>query len=93
MPYLSRERRLELLSGSTPETSGDLNYLICNLIEDFVIDKGISYAVMAEAISGATEAVAEFRRRIVSPYEDLKLEENGEVFDRLVAELKTFKAN
>lgn len=80
MPYIAQEARTELHAGDAPITAGELNYLITQLIDDFL--NNIPYAGYAACndVIGALEACKlEFYRRFVAPYEDKKIESNGDV--------------
>lgn len=85
-------RRLNGLSND--ELAGDLNYIFFRLsimLSTSDVQKGISNASISSVpidlgyarlatISGAlSEAQAEFRRRIIAPYEDEKIQESGDV--------------
>lgn len=85
MPYTKQKDRNDidveierLLSFIT--SKGDLNYTICELVGRLILNsEKISYTTMSEWIDGVHDAEAELRRRILEPYEDLKIEQNGDV--------------
>lgn len=61
------------------QSPGELNYAITMLIHEHLHTKGKNYDTLNEIV-GALECVkAEFLRRVVAPYEDIKLKENGDV--------------
>lgn len=63
---------------------GELNYFICRILARLLLAYGSKYCVMQD-ILGLLDAVrSEYYRRIVSPYEDWKIEENGDVFNEFV---------
>ena len=84
MPYITQERRAALAhtltpKPDTPKNAGELNYVITMLLLQYWREHGRYQAI--NDISGAcTEALAEFRRRIVPKYEDQKIRENGDVY-------------
>ena len=81
MPYLSdAERRAALEPTEIPKTTGELNFAVSRLMARYVEEKGVSYGSISEALSGCHEAEEEFRRRILIPYEETKIESNGDVF-------------
>jgi hypothetical protein len=84
MPYILMEDRPDLASivDSFPELSdGELNYVFTLLAHRCVEARGLRY-VNLNAIVGVFEsAKAEFQRRIVAPYENRKIRENGCVSD------------
>jgi hypothetical protein len=84
MPYIEKYKRLPidrilkelvLLINS----KGDLNYTICELIGQLILNTKISYTQISEWIDTLPDAEAELRRRLLDPYEDLKINENGDV--------------
>lgn len=84
MPYISKERRLELVSRD-PEykfisNAGEFNFIISSLINGFIAEHGKSYAVINELIGALECAKLELYRRIAAPYEDIKISENGDVY-------------
>jgi len=82
MPYINQDDRLAmddvvdamLLAGVKPD--GKLNYILfkyCKLI----VEPG--YNNYKNFIAELTECAEEIRRRFLAPYEDKKIEENGDV--------------
>ena len=61
---------------------GDLEYLTAELVMDYVVLKGLSHQTIAEIRGVLHGALAEFDRRVAFPYENGKLAENGDVYDR-----------
>jgi len=57
---------------------GDLTYLVFVLARTYFEIKGVSYTNMSDAISALNDAGEEIRRRFLAPYEDKKIEENGD---------------
>lgn len=88
MPYIKPERRLGLAGVPViPQTSGELNYLITRICEEYRReaeqwhDGKKSYSILNEIIGALECAKLEYARRIVYPYEDEKIAENGDVYD------------
>jgi hypothetical protein len=91
MPYIAPERRrlydeavaalAAKLDGNTP--GGDINYIVTRLLTQWIEARGLSYAVIADAVGVLETAKLELYRRVAGPYEDRKIEENGDVYDRL----------
>lgn len=94
MPYINKKNRekydplinslAQILNTriDNDELSGELNYVIFRLMGllcDGESGGKLGYARMAIVISGISEAQAEFRRKIMAPYEDQKIKENGDV--------------
>lgn len=64
--------------------SGELNYVLFRLAThlcDSTLGGREDYARMAVILSAMNEAQHEFRRRIMSPYEDIKIDINGDVLE------------
>ena len=81
MPYIPQSDR-DLLDTPEwqPETPGELNYVITQTVRQYVNEYGVSYSRLNDVI-GVLEAVKlELYRRVVGPYEDLKIAENGDVY-------------
>ena len=78
MPYINEHRKEG--AEANPRTAGELNFAITRLMIDYLDRKGLSYTNAAETIAATTEAAAEFRRRVLVPYEDKKIAENGDVY-------------
>ena len=81
MPYISKTDREELENGDLPVNAGELNYLISTLVDEFMLEHGKSYSVMNEIVGALECAKLEMYRRICAPYEDEKIEANGDVYD------------
>lgn len=84
MPYTKQHRRrhiIKLLKELEPyiEDKGDLNFTICHLTGNLILRSGISYEKISNWINGVENAGVELTRRILFPYEDTKIEENGDV--------------
>lgn len=58
---------------------GDLNYVICELVGQLILNTKISYTKISEWIDAVDGAENELRRRLLDPYEDQKIIENGDV--------------
>jgi hypothetical protein len=99
MPYIESEKRKKLdhhidnlavaIGNNTQKNedfSGVLNYCITRLIVKSIKLKfnEVRYWII-NAVTGTLKNVNdEFYRRIASPYEDKKCDENGEVYDELM---------
>ena len=78
MPYIEKNARaLVLTHGAT--TPGELNFHITTLIADYLGEQ-ISYSQINEVIGVLECAKLELYRRVAAPYEDQKIEENGDVY-------------
>jgi hypothetical protein len=84
MPYIKNEARLLFdtnikLLVENIEEDGELCYCIYRMLNDLTIKKGKKFKTMSSLISELECAKLEFYRRIVSPYEDIKITENGDI--------------
>lgn len=86
MPYIKKEdRKLARISFEDrnfkgAETPGELNYLITELCIGYLGNHGLSYSTCNDIVGALDSAKMEFYRRVVVPYEDKKIEENGDVY-------------
>ncbi len=81
MPYIDREARERLASGSAPANAGELNYAITRIVDDYLARAGgLRYAHINEAIGALECAKLELYRRLAAPYEDRKIAEAGDVY-------------
>jgi hypothetical protein len=86
MPYISKNRRDALFSLSKTDfdnrllTKGELNFMITELMVDYVTTHGVSYTTLSNASGAARDAANEFDRIVLSKYEDMQKKENGDVY-------------
>ena len=87
MPYINKEKReiyepelskLREKIKSNETLKGNLTYLVYCLGLEFFKDKK-SYTNISMAVSCLQDAAEEIRRRHLNPYEDKKIQENGDV--------------
>lgn len=79
MPYIDQERRTRVDAYGYPNNAGELNYVLTMIVADYVAKKGQSYQTFNDISGAMTEALAEFRRRVIVPYEEGKIKENGDL--------------
>jgi hypothetical protein len=88
MPYITQGDRDRLKDGidilvdtitHRGAMAGDLNYLFTRLAQAYITRYGMRYANLNAVIGALESAKLEFYRRTVVPYEDRKIEENGDV--------------
>lgn len=58
---------------------GDLNYAIHELIAGYMAMNGQSYQTCNDVLGVLAAISHEYYRRLVAPYEDRKIEQNGDV--------------
>jgi hypothetical protein len=81
MPYiLSQARNKILYEDFKPTTAGELNFLITSIIDDYIKQHGLNYGIINELIGVLECSKLELYRRIAAPYEDSKIEQNGDVY-------------
>lgn len=81
MPYISEDRRDEIdIPTNEYKGPGELNYTITKLVTEYVPDD-VSYSDFNEVMGVLESVKQELYRRQVAPYEDTKIEQNGDVFE------------
>lgn len=84
MPYIKPEDRTVMDNGFEPTTDGELNYVITKLVRRYLYAKAkggpIRYTMYNEVIGVLECAKQELYRRMIAPYEDEKIKENGDVY-------------
>lgn len=79
MPYIYHEDRERLDAGGVPQSAGELNYCFCRLANAFLEKEGVSYKSLNDVMGAFSGAGQEFYRRVVAPYEDDKVIQNGDL--------------
>ena len=82
MPYIPADDR-DLLTPRTnmfADSAGELNFQITQLVIEYLNYNGLSYQICNDIVGALDGAKAEFQRRVVGPYEDRKIAENGDVY-------------
>ena len=82
MPYINRERREAIKDNPEPNNPGELNYLLTKAVHYYCERKGLNYVTINDIIGALEGAKLEFYRRVAVPYENSKLAENGDVYER-----------
>jgi hypothetical protein len=82
MPYIKSERRTAVLIAAEPDvmSAGELNFIFSAFINKYVEQHNLSYQTINDVIGALEGAKLEFYRRVAVPYEDKKLQENGDVY-------------
>jgi hypothetical protein len=91
MPYIPQTQRNDIHEDLidqgldwTPENAGELNYTVSTFIANYIRTKGLKYAIVNEMIGALECAKLELSRVIIGPYEDIKIHENGPVYDNIL---------
>jgi len=81
MPYITKEERktLEISDNLEPGNPGALNYCLTQVVLSYLGPQP-RYRTFADAIGALECCKLELYRRIVAPYEDTKIKENGDVY-------------
>jgi hypothetical protein len=80
MPYIKQSERKPLIAGGVPLNSGELNFCITKMVNNYLKRTGESYDHINTVIGVLECAKLELYRRIAAPYEDEKCEEHGDVY-------------
>ena len=81
MPYIPQNFRPEVYPSCErlPQNAGELNYQLTSLITRYETQRGTCYQTMNDIIGALEGAKMEYYRRAIAPYEDIKIDENGDV--------------
>ena len=63
----------------TPRSAGELNYIISKFADN-MLRNDMNYAKLNEIIGALECAKLELYRRVAAPYEDIKIDSNGDVY-------------
>ena len=86
MPYIKQKERDELMNllikvlDMPADNAGQLNYVITLVVISYLNKHGKKYQTMNDIVGALEGAKAEFQRRVVAPYEDEKIRQNGDVY-------------
>lgn len=89
MPYIPAEDRttfervlveLDEVVGVHGISNGELNYLMTQLARCYLWKHGKSYNTISDVVKAFECAKLEFYRRVAAPYEDDKIQINGDVY-------------
>lgn len=80
MPYLEESVKEALDSGLIKMSEpGHLTYRLYKCCLDYIAIRGKRFFSVCEVMGALTCCALEFYRRIIAPYEDKKIQENGDV--------------
>lgn len=90
MPYIDRDLARELLAlplGNLERVStftpGALNFALSQVAIQYLHRKGVNYTDLNDVMGAFTAAQQEFYRRVVVPYEEIKMKQNGDIYGDL----------
>jgi len=85
MPYIKEQDRKDLTDlVRRPSSPGELNFIITKAINDYLQFKDLNYSILNEVIGSLECAKQEFYRRVLIPYENKKIAENGDVYTQIL---------
>lgn len=82
MPYIVPKRREQMDRGAVPQDPGELNYLITQQLIKYIQHNKLSYSTINDCLGACQGASSEFYQRVVIPYEEKKMKENGDVYPK-----------
>ena len=91
MPYIKISQKIfldrligeligKIIALNPNSQAGLVNHTVACLIAGLIADRGTSYAVLNEFIGALECCKLELYRRLIVPYEDEKIKQNGDVF-------------
>jgi len=82
MPYIEMElrKRYTVLNDVVPLSTGELNFCITTLLNNYIKENGVGYSSINEVIGALECAKLELYRRVAAPYEKGKQFMNGDVY-------------
>lgn len=82
MPYIKQKDRNDLIVRAIrfAQTPGELNYQITTLLNEYRFPEKLSYQKINDILGALEGAKLEFYRRVAAPYENDKIEQNGDVY-------------
>lgn len=85
MPYIKPEDRTKFTFCNIPELlgAGELNFALTMICQDYIKDKGLSYQTLNDVLGALEGCKLELYRRQVAPYEDKKIQANGDVYEHV----------
>jgi hypothetical protein len=80
VPYITQNARASITSGTPPATAGELTYVLTVMVHTFIAARGEPTFQSYALALGALEATKlELYRRHVASYEQIKMEQNGDI--------------
>lgn len=86
MPYVNQPAREQINRDDTIiikniQTAGEMQYAIATILNSYVEKHGLCYQTLNDVMGALTGGQLEFYRRVVVPYEEVKIKENGDVYE------------
>lgn len=81
MPYIKSIEKVRLADPNRPMFGpGELNYKLTCLTLEYLEFHGVSYQILNDIVGALENCKLEFYRRVVLPYENKKIKQNGDVY-------------
>jgi hypothetical protein len=81
MPYINPEERKYMTPDCiTARTPGELNFQITSLMISYLMRHGLNYDTINAVVGAAESAKIELYARVARPYEESKINMNGDVY-------------
>lgn len=84
MPYITKDDRKKIMNttiGSfVPKNAGELQYAIAEMIHGYHANMGLNYQKCNDMMGALAGAQMEYYRKVVAPYEEYKINDNGPVY-------------
>ncbi|KKK89467.1 hypothetical protein LCGC14_2732800 [marine sediment metagenome] len=90
MPYIEKQRKAELkplLDKINLAGSGELTYAVSILMMNFLKRTSphlLTFSILNSCIGAVERATDEFKRRILDPYEQQKIRDNGDIYQEFI---------
>jgi len=85
VPYIEESERDRFAGvntfGYACNKAGELDYVITRIIQGYMKKNGVSFATFAVIAGVLVLVLFEFVRRVVNDYEDMKIKDNGDVYE------------
>ena len=79
MPYIPQSEKNKVDKDNLITTAGQFNYALNQLVSIYIEQNGFNYQTSNDIIGAMECAKLELYRRLVAPYEDKKILQNGDV--------------
>jgi len=94
MPYITKQEQikydkyidkivnqLNLEGANAIYPAGHLNYIITKIVNDTIKRQGLRYQILNSVVGSLECCKLELYRRVAAPYEDVKISQNGDVYN------------
>lgn len=86
MPHINQKLRDQLDKlGVPPMVAGELNYRFSTEIIRYIKNQGLRYQTINDVMGALVGALLEFYFEVAKPYENLKIKENGNVYEEIIS--------